>query len=77
MFLVHHCPCHLEYVSVLTFGYSVLLRCVSASELPSDSFLSKVYCEGVGEGLFVVVRSKVSYMTIGCLFDFILELLEV
>ena len=41
IFLVHHCPCHLEYVSVLQFGYSILLRCVSASKLPSNAFLSK------------------------------------
>ena len=77
MFLVHHCPRYLQYVPILAFGYSILLRCVSASKLSSNSFLSNVCCKGVEEVLFAVVWSKASYMTIGCLFDFILELLEV
>ena len=77
MFLVHHCPRYLQYVPILAFGYSILLRCVSASKLSSNSFLSKVCCEGVEEVLFAVVWSKASYMTIGCLFNFVLELLEV
>ena len=77
MFLIHNCPCHLEYVLVLPFGYSILLRCVSPSKLLPDSFLPKVCCEGVGEVLFVAVRLKAPHMKNGCLFDFVLELLEV
>ena len=76
MFLVHHCPCHLQHVSILSFGYSVLLRCVSTSKLPPDSFLLKVCGKGVGEVLFAAVQLKTSYMTIGFLFYFVLEFLE-
>ena len=70
---VHHQPCHLEYVSVLSFGYSVLLRCLSASEPPPDSFLY----EGFGEVLFPAIRSKASDVPTGCLFNFVFEFLEV
>ena len=45
-------------MSILSFGYSILLRCVSARKLPPYSFLSKVCCEGVGEVLFAYVRLK-------------------
>ena len=48
-----------------------------ASKLPLNAFLSKVRCEGVGEVLFATVRSKASHMTVDCLFNFVLELLEV
>ena len=77
MFLIHHCPCHLEYMPVLSFGYSVLLRCMFTNKLPLDSFLPKVCCEGIREVLFVVVWSKAPYMTTNFLFDFVLEFLEV
>ena len=77
MFLIHHCPCHLKYMPVLSFGYSILLRCVLACKLPPNSFLSKVCCEGVGEVLFTVIRSKTLNMSIGCLFDLVFELLAV
>ena len=77
MFVIHYCPCHLEYMSVFSFGYSVLLRCVLASKFPHASFLSKVYCEGIGEVLLAAVRSKAPYMLTCCLFDFVFEFLEV
>ena len=77
MFLIHHFPCHLKYMPILSFGYPVLLRSVLASKLLSDSFSSKVCCEGVGDVLFAAIRSKAPYMSTGCIFDFIFEFLEV
>ena len=77
MFLIYHCPCHLEYMLVLSFIYFVLLRCVSTRELPLNSFLSKVCCEGITEILLVAVRLKASNMPTSCLFDFVFEFLEV
>ena len=42
MLLVHHGPCYFEDVSILVFGYTILLRCVSASEFSLNSFLLEV-----------------------------------
>ena len=58
------------------FTYSVMLRCVSASKILPDSFLSKVCYEGVRELLFAFIRSTTPYIMTSCLFDFILESLE-
>ena len=77
VFLIHYGPCYLEDVPILSFSYSILLRCVSAGKLSPDSLLSKICCKGVEKVLFATVRLKASDMPTGCLFNFILELLEV
>ena len=49
MLLIQHGPCYFEDVSILAFGYTILLRCVLASEFSPNSFLVKVSCECIRE----------------------------
>ena len=65
-FLVHHGSSNLYYVLIFTLGYAVLLMCVMAGELSSDSFLAEIGRERIREIFFA--RS---------LFSFGFELLEV
>ena len=75
--LVHHCPCNLYYVPVLPLNYAVLLRCVTAWEILSDSFLSKIRCKLIREIFFDSIWSKAAYVPTHSFFDFGFEILEV
>ena len=58
MLFIHHDTCNFKYMSILPFGYSVLLRCVSACALSMYPFLLKVCFEGFWEVLLSPVRPK-------------------
>ena len=63
MFHIHYCPCYLEYAWILSFSYSVLLKCVSGSKIPLDSIRPKACYEGIREVLFATLQFKAPYMT--------------
>ena len=68
---------YFEEVPILAFGYSVLLRIVSASEFLPNSFLSEIRCKVVREVLISTIQSKASNMTVRGFFDFAFKSLEV
>ena len=47
--MVQHDPWYFEDVPILAFGYTILLRCVSAHEFSPNSFLEKVCRECTGD----------------------------
>ena len=67
----------LENCQIFPFSYSVLLRCVSACKIPSNSFLSEIGCKFIQEVLLSSVRPKASDMSTCCFFDFIFKCLKV
>jgi hypothetical protein len=64
-------------VPILTLGYAVLLRCVTAREFSSDSFLAEIGCERIREIFFASIGSKAAYVPTRSLLGLGFELLEV
>ena len=62
---------------IFALGYTVLLRCVSASEFSPNSFLLEVRRKIIRELLLASIRLKASYMSTSRLSDFAFEFLEV
>ena len=77
VFLVHDGPSNLYYVPIFSLGHAVLLRCVTAGEFSSDSFLAEIGREHIREIFFPSILSKAAYVPACSLFSFGFELLEV
>ena len=55
--LTHHGACYLEYLPILSFGYSIFLGSVPASKFSTNAFTLEVGGELVGRVLLSSVQS--------------------